>query len=178
MFSCLSSHLILSSHFISFNFSHVDSLRQSDAYMRRKTWSSLAQIMPCRLFGAKPLYETLLDNSKWNILEYIGSDTGRETSTSIQDEFENVVCKMGAILSRPKCVSRRHLKHNKTLCIELNLVYNYWDIMYMPRIRNMQLQLKLFPKFQSNLFHSHWSCIDKYVLLHAVYCTIMNRVIA
>ena len=37
-------------------------LRPSDAYMRRWTGSSLVQIMACRLFGAKPLSELMLEN--------------------------------------------------------------------------------------------------------------------
>ena len=39
----------------------VNSLRPSDAYMRCWTGSSLVQIMACRLFGAKPLSEPMLE---------------------------------------------------------------------------------------------------------------------
>ena len=39
----------------------VNSLRPSDAYMRRWTVSSLVQIMACRLFSAKPLSEPMLE---------------------------------------------------------------------------------------------------------------------
>ena len=42
-------------------FGSVNSLRPSDAYMRRWTGSSLLQIMACRLFGAKPLSEPMLE---------------------------------------------------------------------------------------------------------------------
>ena len=38
----------------------LNSLRPSDAYMRRWTGSSLVHIMACRLFGAKPLSEPML----------------------------------------------------------------------------------------------------------------------
>ena len=38
-----------------------NSLRPSDAYMRRWTGSSLVQIMASRLFGAKPLSEPMLE---------------------------------------------------------------------------------------------------------------------
>ena len=47
--------LIISSKFV------LNSLRPSDAYMRRWTGSSLVQIMACRLFGAKPLSEPMLE---------------------------------------------------------------------------------------------------------------------
>ena len=40
---------------------HLNSLRPSDAYMGRWTGSSLVQIMACRLFGAKPLSEPMLE---------------------------------------------------------------------------------------------------------------------
>ena len=39
----------------------IKSLRPSDAYMRRWTGSSSVQIMACRLFGAKPLSEPMLE---------------------------------------------------------------------------------------------------------------------
>ena len=38
-----------------------NSLRPSDAHMRRWTGSSLVQIMACRLFGAKPLFAPMLE---------------------------------------------------------------------------------------------------------------------
>ena len=37
----------------------LNTLRQSDVYMRQQTRPSLFQIMACRLFGAKPLYEPM-----------------------------------------------------------------------------------------------------------------------
>ena len=39
---------------------YVKPLRPSDAYMRQQARSWLAQIMACRLIGAKPLYEAML----------------------------------------------------------------------------------------------------------------------
>ena len=39
--------------------SSLNSLEQGDAYMRQWTGPSLDQIMACRLFGAKPLSETM-----------------------------------------------------------------------------------------------------------------------
>ena len=40
---------------------YVNSLRPSDAYMQCWTVSSLVQMMACRLFGAKPLSEPMLE---------------------------------------------------------------------------------------------------------------------
>ena len=39
----------------------INSLRPSDAYIRHWTGSSMVQIMACRLFGAKPLSEPMLE---------------------------------------------------------------------------------------------------------------------
>ena len=39
----------------------VNSLRQSDEYMPQWARPSLAQIIACRLIGAKPLSEAMLD---------------------------------------------------------------------------------------------------------------------
>ena len=39
----------------------VNSLRPSDAYMRQQDKPTLVQIMACRLFGAKPLSEPMLE---------------------------------------------------------------------------------------------------------------------
>ena len=40
---------------------YFNSLRLSDAYMRQQTKPSLIQIMACRLTGAKPLSETMIE---------------------------------------------------------------------------------------------------------------------
>ena len=46
----------------------VDSSPPSGAYMRRWTGSALAQVMVCRLFGAKPLPEPMLTYSQFDPL--------------------------------------------------------------------------------------------------------------
>ena len=73
--------------------------------MRRWTGSSLVQIMAWRLFGAKAIIWTnagilLIENKlQWN--------WNRNSNIFIQEfAFENVVCKMTSILSRPKWVKR------------------------------------------------------------------------
>ena len=71
------------------------------AYVRRWTASALVQVMACHLFGTKPLPEP--------ILTYCQLDPEEQTSVKIESKykisteenaFENVVCKMEAILSR------------------------------------------------------------------------------
>ena len=46
--------------------SPLNSLRPSDAYMRRQPRPALVQILACRLFGAKPLPEPMLEYLKWD----------------------------------------------------------------------------------------------------------------
>ena len=72
-----------------------NSLRSTDAYMRQQTRPSLVQIMACRLVGAKPLPKPMLAYFQLKLKE----------QTSVQNNaFENVVCKIAVVLSRPQCV--------------------------------------------------------------------------
>ena len=48
--------------------SGVNSLRLNDAYMREFSIPTLLQIMACRLFITKPLYEPMLPYCKWNLI--------------------------------------------------------------------------------------------------------------
>ena len=65
--------------------------------------------MACRLDGAKPLSQPML--------EYCQSDPQEQTSMKFQSEFkhfqenvlQNVVCEMASILSRPQSVKRLNL---------------------------------------------------------------------
>ena len=77
---------------------HFNSLWPSDAYMRRWFGSSLVQIMACRL------------NQCWNIVDWafrnkLPWNLNRNPNIFIQEiAFENVVCKIASILSRPQWV--------------------------------------------------------------------------
>ena len=61
--------------------------------------------MACRLIGAKPLSEPMLEYcwlDPWNKLQW---NFNRNSESFIQENvFESVVCEMAAILSRPQCV--------------------------------------------------------------------------
>ena len=80
----------------------INSFTPSAAYMRQWTGSALAQIMACRLFGAKPLSKPVLGYCQLQKLQWV----------SIQDSklflhenaSENIVCKIAAILSRGRWV--------------------------------------------------------------------------
>ena len=80
----------------------LNSLRPSDAYMRRWTGPSSVQIMACRLFGAKPLCWNIVDRAFRNKLQW---NFNRNSNIFIHEiAFENRVCEMASILSRPQCV--------------------------------------------------------------------------
>ena len=67
-------------------------------------WPSLVQIMACRLVGAKPLSEPML-GFYWTLRNKLLWNFYRYSSIFIQgNAFENVVCEMVSILSRPQCV--------------------------------------------------------------------------
>ena len=111
----------------------IKSLRPSDAYMHWQHRPSLVQIMACRLTGAKPLFEPMLElligpsgtyfseiligiytflNQCWNIVNWtLGNilqwNLNWNLYSFIQEyAFENV-WKMVAILSLPQCVKHQ-----------------------------------------------------------------------
>ena len=88
-----------------------NSLGPSDTYMHQ--WSSLVQIMVCRLVGNKPVFkllpEYMLNGSgvyvKWVTGNYFQLYSNRNEYIFIQkNPFANVACEMASILSRPQCV--------------------------------------------------------------------------
>ena len=89
-------------------FQCINSLRPSDAYMHQQIRPSLVEIMACRLVGAKPLSEPMLEYCKYsNLTNKLQSNLKRNSYIFIQENsFENVVWKMAAILSQPQCVNQ------------------------------------------------------------------------
>ena len=89
---------------------------------------SLVQIMASRLVGAKPLSEPMLEyviigpletKSLWNFIwnSYI----------FIQENvFENVICKVVAILSQPQCVNGHQMNSLKG-CPNGNFQHHLWE---------------------------------------------------
>ena len=76
------------------------------AYMRQQGRLSLVQTMVCRLFGAKPLSELMLDYCKLDLANIFQWNVNLNTTILIdKNAFEDVVRKMAAILSRPQCVN-------------------------------------------------------------------------
>ena len=61
--------------------------------------------MACRLVGAKPLSESLLDYCQFDPCEHISMKFETKCNNFIdKNAFENAVWKMAAILSWPQCV--------------------------------------------------------------------------
>ena len=91
-------------------------------------WPSLAQIMTCRLFDAKPLFEPIssywFDPLKQNVIH-----SNQNTTVFIQEnQYENFVCKMAAILFRRKSVLVMQMDHVH--------VCHYSDVTYAVRRLN------------------------------------------
>ena len=84
----------------------LNSLRPDDAFMRQWTWTSLDQIMACRLCGTKALSEPELTYCEIDPLKQkYFSDLNQNTTIVIQENYENIVHKMAAILSWPRCAN-------------------------------------------------------------------------
>ena len=83
----------------------VNSSPPSVACMHQWTGSALVQIMACRLFGAKPLPEPVLTYCQLVPWEQTSMNYNQNTKLFIHEyAFENVVCKMAAILFRGRWV--------------------------------------------------------------------------
>ena len=81
-----------------------NSSRPRDSYMRKKTGPSLVQIMACRLFGAKPLSEPMLNYCQLETCKHISMTFWSNTTVCIEENaFESVICKMASILTLPQC---------------------------------------------------------------------------
>ena len=74
--------------------------------------------MACRLDGTKPLSETMLE---FLLIGPLGTNFSnffyRNSNIFIEENtFENVICKMSAILSQPQCVNMlNYLKDYKVI---------------------------------------------------------------
>ena len=61
--------------------------------------------MACRLVGAKPLSEPMLDIVDWTLRNKLQWKIDRNSNIFIHEKaFESVVWEMASILSRPQCV--------------------------------------------------------------------------
>ena len=77
-----------------------------DISMHWWTGSSLDQLMACHLFGSKPLSELMLPYCQLGPKEHISIRFIWNSEVFTQENaFENIICKMVAILSLPKYVN-------------------------------------------------------------------------
>ena len=88
----------------------LNSFRPSDAYMRQQTGPSLLQI------SSKPLSEPMLNIVNYTLRKKHQRNVNQNTKLSIHENaFENIVCKIMAILSQPQCVNKSfpsYWRHN------------------------------------------------------------------
>ena len=78
--------------------------------------------MACRLVGAKPLSEPMLDVVNWTLRDKLQWNLYRNSNIFIQaNTFESVVCEIAAILSRPQCVKTKY----KALVCRYGLIYKW-----------------------------------------------------
>ena len=85
-------------------------LRPSDAYMRPQPRTSLVQINALSPVSTPSYYMTRC----WNIVNYTFGNKfqwnfNQNLNSFIQENaFDNVICKIAAILSQPQCVQKFH----------------------------------------------------------------------
>ena len=97
--------------------------RLSYAFIGQKSRSSLAQIMACCLFSTKPLSEPMLVYFYPNPREQIPVIfQSNQTSLIRENDFENVDCKMSAVLSQPPCVPLRTIFFRGNINIYLHFM--------------------------------------------------------
>ena len=117
--------------------------------------------MACRLEGAKPLSEPCWIIINWTLRNKLQWNFNRNSYIFIQENvFENVVCKMPSISSRPQCVKR---KPHCILWSWSHIVPCHWGIFNLIGICNLIVIL----------FHQHPNCtIHTYYL--KLLCTFDN----
>ena len=70
--------------------------------------------MACRLVGANPLSEPMLECLKFDHQEQTSLSINQNPYIFIQENaLENVVCEIAAIFSRPQCVNTLRLRRNR-----------------------------------------------------------------
>ena len=115
--------------------------------------------MACRLVGAKPLSESMLEYCQLNIaLNKLQWKLNRNSYNFIQeDAFENVVCEMAAILSRPQCVNESVVievctrwSHNRSAPIG-----NGFGAKPLPET-TLKKSVKTYGVFRTQWIKTHW----------------------
>ena len=136
-------------------------LRSKDAHVRRRTRSSLIEVMACRLFGAKPLSRPILDNCQWDPKEHISIKSYLKIKRVHRKAFENVLCRLSAILSWLQCLntlrcgaSGCHFADDIFLCILSNTFFRTFTEMCLWESNATETKMS---SFWRNFHHwLHW----------------------
>ena len=84
--------------------------------MQQWTVSSLVQMMACHLIGDKPSSEPMMFYDQLGLKEQIAMEfEPKYQNFHEKNAFENIVCKMSAILIRPHCDYKLQNKVNAML---------------------------------------------------------------
>ena len=84
----------------------------SSACMRQWIGSALVQIIACGLFGATPLSKQMLGCCQLDPRNRVQSNIHQNTKLYTHyNAYENIVCEMAVILSRPQCVKSVTTNH-------------------------------------------------------------------
>ena len=103
-------------------------LGPNDVLIYLQTWPSMIQIMACHLFGTKSLSEPILAYFKFHTSRniFLWNLNWNKTISIEWNEFENVVCKMVAILSLPQYVNF----HDKMISTVVSVGRKYLEWKY------------------------------------------------
>ena len=108
----------------------------SEARWLHWSWSSLFQVVACRLLGAKPVHQSMLTCCQWHPFQHTPVKFYPETKLIIHNNFiENVVCEMWSIFSRfLMCDSMKSIDsepiYNK-LSPNSPIDYCHWSLMHI-----------------------------------------------
>ena len=100
--------------------------------------------MACRLDGDKPLSEPVLEYLKWTRENKFQWNSNQNSNIFVQENaFENDVCEMVSILSRPQCVADKAGTTNYIL--QLIFQIEFW----FDKLSNSIMFVESYPAFES-----------------------------
>ena len=142
-----------------------NSSRTSDAYMRLWMMLSLVQIMACRLLGAKPLPEPMMDYYSLNPWEQISvKRESKYEDVHWKNAFENVVWKYGQFCLDINLINK--MKQNKAVCMSRDLcravvtpLLALWRYCSLARSHRYSVNF-LYTKAERSLWSQHRPCIS------------------
>ena len=132
--------VLMSLNRLIWNGTSINSLRLSDAYMRQKTRPPLLKIMACRLIGAKPLFEPMLEYCQldirniiqWNVI-FLSRKCVWKCRLENGGHFARPQCAnyVGLCLGRRPCTNRRSMIQVKKKNIRRKSTWTVYAVIYV-----------------------------------------------